>query len=121
MERLTIKPCICAIASTEYCEAQEDCYQCEHGRQMRKRLSDYEDTGLTPEQVENIKWKSAKHPPESFISVLVYIPAEEPLPQVREGYISDDGVWVAGGYRRDPGEVVKWRYMPEAPEAKGNG
>lgn len=50
MERLTIKPGICANASTEFCESQEDCYSCPHGKEMRFRLSAYEDTGLMPEE-----------------------------------------------------------------------
>ena len=30
------------MASTDYCESQEDCYQCEHGKKMRQKLAEYE-------------------------------------------------------------------------------
>ncbi len=55
MERLTIKPGICANASTEYCASQEDCYLCPHGKQMRFSLSDYEDIGMTPSEIMDMK------------------------------------------------------------------
>lgn len=51
--------------------------------------------------------------PERFVPVLVYMPSEMPLPVVHEGYLTDDGTWVANGYMRYPGEVVMWRPMPE--------
>ena len=59
--------------------------------------------------------------PKPFVSVLVHMPEESPLPTVREGYLASDGVWVAGGFVRDPGEVTMWKPMPEAPkEGKQN-
>lgn len=62
-------------------------------------------------------WRSAKDdPPQHFVSVLVHMPGEAPLPTVREGYLASDGTWVAGGMKRDPGEVVKWKPMPDGPE-----
>lgn len=40
------------------------------------------------------KWISVKERlPEPFVSVLVHIPEEEPLPQVHEGFITPDGTW----------------------------
>ena len=54
--------------------------------------------------------------PEPFVSVLVQMPGEKPHPTVREGYISNEGVWVAGHFRRDPDEVTHWAEMPEPPK-----
>lgn len=54
--------------------------------------------------------------PKPFVSVLVYMPGELPFPTVREGYLSSDGTWVSGFFKRGPGEVVKWLPLPEAPK-----
>lgn len=35
---------------------------------------------------------------------------------VHEGYISDDGIWVVYGFKREPGEVTHWTAMPEYPD-----
>lgn len=61
-------------------------------------------------------WHPATEPPIPFVSVLVEMPGEDPFPTVREGYISDSGIWVAGGFRREPGEVMRWRPMPLPPK-----
>lgn len=45
-----------------------------------------------------------------------WIPCEVPFPTVREGYISDDGTWVAGNFKRVPGEITRWRPMPDPPK-----
>lgn len=61
-----------------------------------------------------LDWKSpVTTPPDPFVSVLVYMPGESPLPTVREGYRADTGVWWAGGYFRHPGEIVEWADMPQ--------
>jgi len=68
-------------------------------------------------EVEPINpWHPVTEPPDPFVSVLVEMPGEEPFPTVREGYISDDGTWVAGWFRREPGEVTQWRPMPLPPK-----
>ena len=54
--------------------------------------------------------------PEPFVSVLVHMPGEEPCPTVREGFISNDGIWQSAMFRREPGEVTHWKPMPLAPE-----
>lgn len=54
--------------------------------------------------------------PEPFVSVLVHMPEENPYLTVREGYISSDGVWVAGYFKREPDEVTHWAEMPEPPK-----
>lgn len=43
MEQLVLKDGVCAMASTDFCESQEDCYQCLHGKKIRLRLSYYEE------------------------------------------------------------------------------
>lgn len=54
--------------------------------------------------------------PEPFVQVLVYMPGEKPFPQVREGYIDKDGVWVSGYFKRESGEAKAWAKMPEPPK-----
>ena len=54
--------------------------------------------------------------PEPYVSVLVYMPGEKPCPTVREGFISNDGIWQSAMFRREPGEVTHWKPMPLAPE-----
>ena len=63
------------------------------------------------------KWISVNDRlPEPFVSVLVHMPGEEPCPTVREGFISNDGIWQSAMFRREPGEVTHWKPMPLAPE-----
>ena len=67
-------------------------------------------------------WYNAKkRPPVPFVSVLVRMPGEKPMPTVREGYMAKEGVWVAGGFVREPGEVTHWTDMPEFPGDDGEG
>lgn len=54
--------------------------------------------------------------PEPFVYVLVQMPGEKPLPTVREGNIARDGLWYAGYFTREPGEVTHWMPLPEAPK-----
>ena len=54
--------------------------------------------------------------PEPFVSVLVHMPGEEPCPTVREGFISNDGIWQSAMFRREPGEVTHWQPMPHPPK-----
>ena len=53
--------------------------------------------------------------PKPFVSVQVYMPGEAPHPTVREGFLTDKGVWHAGLYDREPGEVTHWREMSKPP------
>ena len=63
------------------------------------------------------KWISVKERlPEPFVSVLVHIPEEEPLPQVHEGYITPDGTWCSVLYVEAYDRVAHWMPMPEMPE-----
>ena len=56
--------------------------------------------------------------PEPFVSVLVHMPGEEPCPTVREGFISNDGIWQSAMFRREPGEVTHWKPLPEPPKGE---
>ena len=56
--------------------------------------------------------------PEPFVSVLVNMPGEEPCPTVREGFISNDGIWQSAMIRREPGEVTHWQPMPQPPKGE---
>ena len=56
--------------------------------------------------------------PEPFVSVLVQMPGEEPFPTVREGFISNDGIWQSALFRREPGEVTHWQPMPQPPKGE---
>ena len=65
------------------------------------------------------EWISVKDGlPEPFVSVLVQMPGEEPFPTVREGFISNDGIWQSAMFRREPGEVTHWQPMPEPPKGE---
>ena len=57
--------------------------------------------------------------PKEFVSVLTQMPGEKPFPTVREGYIATNGVWIAGNFVREPGEVTHWMPMPNPPR-EGN-
>lgn len=56
--------------------------------------------------------------PTPFVSVLVQMPGEEPFPTVREGFISNDGIWQSAMFRREPGEVTHWQPMPQPPKGR---
>ena len=65
------------------------------------------------------KWISVNDRlPEPFVSVLVHMPGEEPCPTVREGFISNDGIWQSAMFRREPGEVTHWKPMPQPPKGE---
>ena len=56
--------------------------------------------------------------PEPFVSVLVNMPGEKPFSTVREGFISNDGIWQSAMFRREPGEVTHWKPMPQPPKGE---
>ena len=65
------------------------------------------------------EWISVKDRlPEPFVPVLVQMPGEEPFPTVREGFISNDGIWQSAMFRREPGEVTHWKPMPQPPKGE---
>ena len=60
------------------------------------------------------EWISVKERlPKPFVSVLVQMPEEAPCPTVREGFITDKGIWHSAWYDREPDEVTHWMLMPE--------
>ena len=60
-----------------------------------------------------LDWKNpVTTPPQAFVSVLVYMPGEYPLPTIREGYMAATGIWWAGGDFRLPSEIAEWADMP---------
>lgn len=54
--------------------------------------------------------------PEPFISVLCYMPGEQPFPTVHEGFVSNNGIWHSNYFNREPGEVTHWMPLPQPPE-----
>lgn len=68
-------------------------------------------------EAQQLKWISVEERlPEPFVSVQVHMPGERPHPTVREGYISSEGIWVAGYFKRESDEVTHWAEMPEPPK-----
>lgn len=57
--------------------------------------------------------------PDSFVSVLLYMPKEYPLPMVHEGYIAN-GHWYCNGDKLEDGYVTHWGPMPEGPNGEYN-
>lgn len=55
--------------------------------------------------------------PGMYVSVLMYIPGDDPLPTVHEGYLTGDNIWISlykEAYTMD--EVPYWMPMPEPPK-----
>lgn len=64
-----------------------------------------------------MNWYALKErKPELFVSVLVYMPSEAPLPTVHEGYLAEDNTWWSNGYFRKDDEISHWAEMPEYVE-----
>ncbi len=61
-----------------------------------------------------MKWYDPeKQPPEMYVSVLVYMPEEDPLPTIHEGYMAEDGIWWANGFYRRQKEIARWTELPQ--------
>lgn len=55
--------------------------------------------------------------PGMFVSVLMYVPGDHPLPVVHEGYLTGDNIWVSVyGEPYTSDEVPLWKPMPEPPK-----
>lgn len=54
--------------------------------------------------------------PEPFVTVIVQMPEERPLPTVDWGFVSKKGEWYANYFDREHGEVTHWMPMPEPPK-----
>lgn len=60
--------------------------------------------------------RTADEPPGMFVSVLMYVPGDSPLPTVHEGYLTGDDIWIScygEAYTMD--EVPFYMPMPEPP------
>lgn len=68
------------------------------------------------EHFDEPKWipVTEKLPPE-FLSVLVCIPSEHPLPMVKEAYLAK-GCWYAKTWIYNQNEITHWMLMPEPPK-----
>ena len=53
--------------------------------------------------------------PKEFVSVLVCIPSEHPLPMVKEAYLAN-GCWSTRHWIHPKNEITHWRPMPEPPK-----
>ncbi len=61
-----------------------------------------------------MKWYDPnKKQPDPFVSVLVYMPGEDPLPTVHEGYLAEDNIWYANGYYVQQKEIMRWGELPQ--------
>lgn len=68
---------------------------------------------------EQPRWISVdERLPEPFVSVLVYMPDERPLPPVHEGFLAREGMWYANHFDREPMEITHWMPLPEPPEVE---
>ena len=79
---------------------------------------------LYSKEVERLPscWVSVKDRlPEPYVTVIVHMPLEAPLPTVGWGFITDDGTWYCNHFNRDEDEVTHWMPLPEPPNEKGQG
>lgn len=61
--------------------------------------------------------RTADEPPGMFVSVLMYVPGDSPLPTVHEGYLTGENIWISlygEAYTMD--EVPFYMPMPEPPK-----
>ena len=54
--------------------------------------------------------------PAPFVSVLVHMPLEEPMPTVHEGFLVNEEKWYAAHFDREKDEITHWMPLPEPPE-----
>lgn len=76
------------------------------------------DTEEANKWLSSVLWhKSADELPNPFVSVLVYVPDETPLPTVHEGYVDYDGGWhLVHCFYQTTVNVTHWMDMPKPPE-----
>ena len=103
----------CAVIGEDHCKAsqsgecaQRDCAIC--------LASDLIANGVTVQEWIPV----TERLPETFVSVLAYIPSEVPMPTIHESYIADHGAWVriSTGERYKPYAVTHWMPLPEPLE-----
>lgn len=69
--------------------------------------------------LSSVLWRKCEEElPQPFVSVLAYVPDEEPLPTVHEGYIDNDGKWhlVYFAYQTVV-NVHSWMPIPNPPKS----
>jgi hypothetical protein len=54
--------------------------------------------------------------PTPFVTVIVHMPLESPMPTVSWGFITGDGNWYCNYFNRDEDEVTHWMPLPEPPK-----
>lgn len=59
--------------------------------------------------------------PEPFVSVVVHMPMEEPMPTVHEGFLVDEEKWYAAHFDRKKDEITHWMPLPQPPKEVANG
>lgn len=106
-----------AIKRLETCDECGDCLTCaEHDEAVQMAISALREQDATDTNVGH-KWISVEERlPKAFVSVLVYMPEERPLPTVHEGFLAREGVWYANHFDRDPMEITHWMPLPEPPK-----
>ena len=61
------------------------------------------------------KWiPTAKKMPDDFVSVLVHIPGDEPMPTVKEAYHAG-GIWIGRVWKYNDSDVTHWTPLPNPP------
>lgn len=69
-------------------------------------------------QPKQNEWKYTRDElPGMFVSVLMYVLGDHPLPTVHEGYLTGEDIWISlygEAYTMD--EVPRWKPMPEPPK-----
>ena len=64
-----------------------------------------------------MEWISVKDRlPEPFVTVIVQMPLEAPLPTVGWGFIKGDGEWYCNYFSRKKDEVTHWMPLSEPPK-----
>lgn len=65
---------------------------------------------------EKLRWIPVTESlPQEFVSVLVYIPSESPLPMVKEAYLAN-GLWSTKTWIHSAKDVTHWMPLPEPPK-----
>ena len=117
----------------EVCERQGDegCKTCPIAKAF-DRLAAYEDTGLAPEEVQQMRWIPLEEGPPEEIGLYLVVACDEHLPRderIWNGTIMGEGFYGEedwdmeySGYIHDvTGMVTHWMSFPNFPEEEPNG
>lgn len=105
------KPIVCPYNEYVACK-KKDCYHCG----FYPPVEAFRKSRIAEKGVKTMsEWISVKDRlPEEFVSILVYMPDEAPMPTVREGYLTECGFMVPALLQHIP--VTHWRPLPEPPK-----